>query len=95
MSLVHFDPCIVTVKHSIIFIINFQLSTSTLFYLNLEVHWDWPAVSEAIRGWPGYIIYYKLDKHKEIRRYISVYILQQINTILLKYKDNIGVKFWN
>ena len=45
---------------------NFQL------YSNLEVqqkiHWDWPAVSDAIRGRLGYIIYYKLDKHKEIRR---------------------------
>ena len=49
-------------------------------YSNLEiqqnVHWDWPAVSEAIRGRPGYMIYYKLDKYKEIRRYISIYILQ-------------------
>ena len=47
--------------------LNFQL------YSNLEVqqkiHLDWPAVSEAIRGRPGYIIYYKLDKYKEIRRY--------------------------
>ena len=42
---------------------------------------------------PGYIIYYKLDKYKEIRRYISIYNLQSINTILLKYRDNIGVKF--
>ena len=46
--------------------VNFQL------YSNLEVqqkiHWDWPAVCEAIRGRPGYIIYYKLDKYKEIRR---------------------------
>ena len=41
-----------------------------------EIHWDWPAVSEAIRGRPGYIIYYKLDKYKEIRRYIRIYILQ-------------------
>ena len=48
---------------------------------------------EAIRGMPGYIIYYKLDKYKEIRRYISIYNLQSINTILLKYRDNIGVKF--
>ena len=45
-------------------------------YLNLEIYWDWPAVSEAIRGRSGYIIYYKLDKYKEIRRYISIYILQ-------------------
>ena len=45
-------------------------------YLNLEIYWDWTAVSEAIRGRPGYIIYYKLDKYKEIRRYISTYILQ-------------------
>ena len=49
-------------------------------YSNLEiqqnVHWDWPAVSEAIRGRPGNMIYYKLDKYKEIRRYISIYILQ-------------------
>ena len=36
MSLVRFDPCIVTVKHSLIFIVNFQISTSTLFYLNLK-----------------------------------------------------------
>ena len=73
MSFVRFDPCIVTVKQSIIVIVNFQLQ----LYLNLEVHWDWPAVSEAIRGRPGYIlIYYKLDKHKEISRYISIYILQ-------------------
>ena len=43
-----------------------QLSTSTLFKF---------AVSKAIRGRPGYIIYYKLDKDKEIRRYISIYIL--------------------
>ena len=41
-----------------------------------ETHWDWPTVSEAIWGRPGYIIYYKLDKYKEIRRYISIYILQ-------------------
>ena len=33
-------------------------------------------VSEAIRGRPGYMIYYKLDKYKEIRLYISIYILQ-------------------
>ena len=49
-------------------------------YSNLEiqqnVHWHWPAVSEAIRGRPGYMIYYKLDKYKEIRLYISIYILQ-------------------
>ena len=32
--------------------------------------------SEAIRGRPGYIIYYKLDKYKEIRRSIIIYILQ-------------------
>ena len=76
MSLVRFDPCIVSVKHSIIFIVNFQLSTSTLFYLNLKVHWDWPAISEAIQGGLGSIIYPKLGKYKEIRRYISVYILQ-------------------
>ena len=36
----------------------------------------WPAVSEAIRGRPGYIIYCKRDKYKEIRRYISIFILQ-------------------
>ena len=41
-----------------------------------KIHWDWPTVSEVIRGRPGYIIYYKLDKYKEIRRYISIYILQ-------------------
>ena len=38
------------------------------------MHQSIPA-SEAIRGRPGYIIYYKLDKYKEIRRYISIYIL--------------------
>ena len=40
------------------------------------MHWDWPAVSQAIRGRPGYIIYYKLDKYKEIRHCITMYISQ-------------------
>jgi len=42
------------------------------------MHWDWPAVSEAIRGRPGYIIYYKLDKYKEIGRYVK-YIYFTLN----------------
>ena len=43
------------------------------------LNWNWPAVSEAIPGRPGYIIYYKLDKYKEIRRYVSI-ILFYLNT---------------
>ena len=76
MSLVRFDLCVVTVKQSIIVIVNIQLSTSTSTGdITKKVHWDWPAVSEAIGARPGYIIYYKLDKYKKIRRYI-IYILQ-------------------
>ena len=37
-----------------------QLQLQLQLYLNLEIeqkiHWDWPAVSEAIRGRPDYII---------------------------------------
>ena len=56
---------------------NFQLLSIEIWkYITNKIHWDWPAVSEAIRSRPGYIIYYKLDKYKEIRRYISIYILQ-------------------
>ena len=67
--------CKRTVFYRVSFNFNFQLQ----LYLNLEIeqkiHWDWPAVSKAIRSRPGYIIYYKLDKYKEIRRYMSIYIL--------------------
>ena len=38
-----------------------------------KIYWDWPAVSEAIRGRPGYIITLSEYKKKEIRRYISTY----------------------
>ena len=56
---------------------NFQLLIIEIWkYITNKIHWDWPAVSEAIRSRPGYIIYYKLEKYKEIRRYISIYILQ-------------------
>ena len=55
-------------------IFNFKTSTLNL-EIKQKIHWDWPAVSEAIRGRPGYIIYYKLDKYKEIRLYISIYSL--------------------
>ena len=40
--------------------INIQLYSN---YLQRKIHWDWPAVSEAIRGRPGYIIYYKLQRN--------------------------------
>ena len=59
-------------------------------YLNLKIqqkiHWDWPAVSEAIRGRPGYTIYYKLDKYKEIRRYISTVLLSSARNATRKSK---------
>ena len=32
-------------------------------YLQQKIHWDWPAVREAIRGRPGYIICYKLQRN--------------------------------
>ena len=41
------------------FSVNFNFQLQLQLYLNLkilqEIHWDWPAVSEAIRGRPGYI----------------------------------------
>ena len=49
---------------------NFFLNSETYFS---KIHWTRPAVSDAIRCRPGYIIYYKLDKYKEIRRYVSIY----------------------
>ena len=51
-----------------------QIQLSTLFQVGniTKIYWDWLAVSEAIRGRLGYIIYYKQDKYKEIRRYISI-----------------------
>ena len=65
----------------IFFIKNYHFNFNFIYIwkiYNKKIHWDWPAVSEAIRSRPGHIhvIYYKLDKYKEIR-----------------HKDNIKVKF--
>ena len=67
-----------------------QLQVFLNFEIQQKIHWDWPAVSEAIRGRPGYIIYYKLDKYKEIRRYISIYILYYGDLVCLAEKCGVA-----
>ena len=54
-------------------------STSTLFkFGNILQKYTGTGLqlARAIGDRPGYIIYYKLDKYKEIKRYTSIYILQ-------------------
>ena len=77
-----FNPeCQLSVKISAIC----QLSVKWLLMINYEIYlyifvskfnfieiWKYNKIHWH---WPGYIIYYKLDKYEEIRRYISIYIL--------------------